>query len=160
MAHAGYRVLHEGARPTPVQDALVNAQRRPSPHLAWARAAASHVSAGIDVSDGLLQDLGHVCRASGVAIDVRSKAVDLHPALQAWAASRDDAVTAALTGGEDYVLAVTVRAAKVAAFGRALASAGFTAWEIGLCRPGNQVTVDGRRPPQQQGFQHLGTKPG
>src|SRR6266542_586282 len=80
----GRAVLREGARPgdlvavtgtlgdaarglrSGAEAALARRQRRPTPRVAAGLALASLVRAGIDVSDGLVQDLGHLCRASRV----------------------------------------------------------------------------------------------
>ncbi len=68
-AAAGFTVLSRGFR-TP--RLLVEAYRRPEvPYPAGPLAARLGATAMIDVSDGLLADLGHVAKASGVAIDVR-----------------------------------------------------------------------------------------
>ena len=67
-----------------LEDPLVGVHLRPRPQLAAGVAA---VEAGprcaIDVSDGLLQDLGHVCRASGVGAIVRASDVPLSGELRA-----------------------------------------------------------------------------
>jgi thiamine-monophosphate kinase len=65
-------------------------------------AARLGVRAAIDVSDGLLQDLGHVCRASGLGAVVRSAGVPMSPALAR--AFPGQALALASTGGEDYQL--------------------------------------------------------
>ncbi len=75
----------------------------PTPRLGlalqgWARA-------GMDVSDGLFQDLGHICRASGVAAVVEADLVPLSP--QARAAGPAWRETA-LVGGDDYELLLAV----------------------------------------------------
>lgn len=90
--------------------------RRPStPYAAGAEAARLGATAMLDVSDGLAQDLGHVCRASGVSINLES--ISLEPAPELVAAVRmlgaapDRAVEAArelmITGGEDHALVAT-----------------------------------------------------
>lgn len=62
----------------------------------------------VDVSDGLLADLGHVARASGVSIDVRTEAFEIPEPLQTvGAATRVDPMLLVLTGGEDHALAAT-----------------------------------------------------
>lgn len=64
--------------------------------------------AAIDVSDGLLQDLGHIADASQVQIVVEASAIPLDPHFQTAAKKLAiDPLTAALTGGEDYTLAFT-----------------------------------------------------
>jgi len=60
----------------------------------------------IDVSDGLAQDLGHLCRASGVSAEVRLDALPLAPACRRALGS--DAARFAATAGEDYELLVAM----------------------------------------------------
>lgn len=149
LASAGLEVLTRKAEGF---ERLTAAQKRPVPHLAWARAAAGFASAGIDVSDGLLQDLAHLAKASKVAIDIDNLAV--HVDLFKWSGSVEAARAHALTGGEDYVVAVTVPKTRVAAFEAAMTQAGFGAFEVGRVKRGSGVTVDGERGPAKRGFQH------
>jgi thiamine-monophosphate kinase len=68
-------------------------------------------SAMIDVSDGLLIDLGRLCRESGVGARIRVPDIPLSDALKDAASSlRLSAVTLALSGGEDYELLYTTSA--------------------------------------------------
>ncbi len=101
---AGIRLLQAGAdRADPANESLIEAHERPRPRLeAGLRAVASGLRCGIDVSDGLLQDAGHVARASGVRIRIDIASVPLSPQLRA--AFPADAAELALTGGEDYQL--------------------------------------------------------
>lgn len=131
---------------------LVDAQRRPVPHLAFGRFARSRCSAAIDVSDGLAQDLGHLCRASGVGADLEFSSLPLSPALLDFCGSRGAARSAGVMGGEDYVLLVAVR--DPPAFERALTRSGFEAWRIGTLRKGSGVNLDGVRLTGRLGFMH------
>jgi thiamine-monophosphate kinase len=133
---------------------LLAAQRRPAPHLVWGRAAAAWASAAIDASDGLGQDLEHLCRASGVAATLASKQLPVSEALLAWAGSRARVLELALRGGEDYVLVVTVPAARRAAFERGMAAQGLSAFPVGLIARGAGVRVDGRKV-KHSGFLHF-----
>jgi thiamine-monophosphate kinase len=87
---------------------LVAAHRRPQPdYRAGVTAAAAGASSMIDVSDGLVADLGHVAVASGVRIDIRSASLAdarLDAAAEVLGA---DWRRWALSGGEDHVLAAT-----------------------------------------------------
>jgi thiamine-monophosphate kinase len=95
---AGLRRLREGA---PADDPLAAAHLRPRPPLQTANVAARlGVPCGIDVSDGLLQDLGHVCRISGLAADLHADSLPLSPELRA--AFPQEALALACGGGEDY----------------------------------------------------------
>jgi thiamine-monophosphate kinase len=76
---------------------------RPEPRIALGRAALGLASAAIDISDGLLADLGHVCAASGCAAEVDTGALPLSAALLSCR-GRPAALIDALTGGDDYEL--------------------------------------------------------
>jgi thiamine-monophosphate kinase len=105
-AAAGYTVLCRGFRTPKV---LVDAFRRPEvPYAAGPEAAVLGATAMIDVSDGLLADLGHVATASGVAIDLRKDAFALPGQMRdAAAALGVDPYTWMLSGGDDHALAAT-----------------------------------------------------
>jgi thiamine-monophosphate kinase len=114
----------------------VGAYRTPEPpYAAGPQAALAGATAMIDVSDGLLADLGHVATASGVAIDVRSAALVVPPRLvDVGAALGVDPLHWLLTGGEDHALVATFPGAP---------PAGWT--EIGSVAEGEPgVLVDGR----------------
>jgi thiamine-monophosphate kinase len=80
---------------------LASRYRVPQPRLGLALAGI--VSAAMDVSDGLVQDCGHLCRASGLAAVIEAAAVPLSP--QARMAGRRGLC---LTGGDDYELLLAV----------------------------------------------------
>jgi thiamine-monophosphate kinase len=94
---------------------LIAAHLRPCPpYDAGPEAAGLGATAMIDTSDGLLADLGHIARSSGVRIDVRTSALEVGDSLRAASAllsrtsgSRADPVSWILTGGEDHALAAT-----------------------------------------------------
>lgn len=103
---AGLAVLGRGFRSPRV---LVEAHKVPTPPYAAGRAAAvAGATAMIDVSDGLLQDAGHVASASGVVleIDTASLTVD-QPLADAAAAFNADPLQWVLRGGEDHALLAT-----------------------------------------------------
>ena len=85
---------------------LIQAHRRPHPHIAAGRILAeSGVAVAMDVSDGLAADLGKLGVASGVAARIM---IDLVPAIAALkTAYPADWPALALYGGEDYVLLFT-----------------------------------------------------
>jgi len=104
---------------------LVAAQRRPQPpYDAGPQAADLGATAMIDISDGLLADLGHIASASGVRINLSSDRLSPGEGLQAAArllhpffgrtehGSRPEhtrALAWVLTGGEDHALAATFK---------------------------------------------------
>lgn len=107
---AGLAVLSRGFR-SPV--AMVGAHRVPEPpYAAGPQAALAGATSMIDVSDGLLADLGHVARASGVRLDLRSAAFEVPARLaDVGRALGVDPLHWLLTGGEDHALAATFPAA-------------------------------------------------
>jgi thiamine-monophosphate kinase len=97
---AGLWRLRKGATE---EDPLVRAHLRPLPRLADAQEAVRQgVACAIDVSDGLLQDLGHICERSGLGANVVDSFIPLSDALRA--AYPEDALALATGGGEDYEL--------------------------------------------------------
>ena len=131
-AAAGLAVLGRGFRSPRV---LVEAYRRPEPpYAAGAQALAAGATSMIDVSDGLLADLGHLAHESRVAIDVRTGAFEVPEPLQAvGAALGADPMRFILGGGDDHALAATFAPADVPEGWRT----------IGEVRIGEGVTVDG-----------------
>ena len=87
-------------------DALLEAHRRPQPHLDQGRILLEEgVSCAMDVSDGLTADLGKLCLASGVSAQVYAHRL---PMLEALSNDfSESCLEKALTGGEDYVLLFT-----------------------------------------------------
>ncbi len=95
---AGLRLLQAGI----VDGELVDAHRRPCPPYALGPVlAVAGASAMCDVSDGLVADLGHLSRASGVAIDLSAAAL----------ADERVSLEDVLTGGEDHALVATLSGA-------------------------------------------------
>ncbi len=134
-AAAGYTVLSRGFR-TPKLP--VEAFRRPSvPYAAGPEAARWGATAMIDVSDGLLADLGHIAAAGKVAIDVRREAFTVPgPMRDAASALGIDPYHWILAGGDDHPLAATFPSSTVP-------PAGWTV--VGTVAEGAGVTVDGAR---------------
>jgi len=148
--------------PRPVELAgLIAAHLRPAPpYEAGPEAATLGATAMIDISDGLVADLGHIAGASGVAIDVRTAALDTAPLEPAARAIRTSAPGGAnpgpasgptvlgwvLTGGEDHSLAATFPPG-VMLPGR---------WSvIGAVREGRGVLVDGHAYRGAPGWDHF-----
>ncbi|MEU6022183.1 thiamine-phosphate kinase [Micromonospora sp. NPDC047134] len=144
-AAAGFTVLSRGFR-TP--RLLVEAYRRPEvPYAAGPVAARLGATAMIDISDGLLADLGHVARASGVAVDLRREAFEVPPQMRdAAQALGVDPYAWLLAGGDDHALAATFPPEVVLPDG----------WRpIGRVAEGRGVTVDGAPFDGPAGWDHF-----
>jgi thiamine-monophosphate kinase len=105
-AAGGLAVLGRGFR-SPRK--VVEAHQRPEPpYDAGPAAAAAGATAMIDVSDGLVADVGHVAEGSGVAIDIDTAAFPLDEPLQAVGAALGvDPMEFVLGGGEDHPIVAT-----------------------------------------------------
>ena len=90
---------------------LLARHRRPMPRLTAGALLARErlATAMIDVSDGLLQDMGHICRASGVGAIIHNAQLPLSAGYRALCGA--DLTRHALTGGEDYELLFCARRA-------------------------------------------------
>jgi len=122
-------------------------QRRPVPRVALGLLARRFATAGMDVSDGFAQDLGHLCRASAVAAEVE---VGLLP-------RREAGLEAALSGGEDYELLLAVPPGRAAAFERACVRAGEQVSCVGHFSAGRGVRLrqGGRLLRARRGHDHF-----
>jgi len=87
----------------PVNDFLLGRYRSPQPRVALGQALRGIGSACMDISDGLAQDLGHLCSASGVGAEIRYADIPLSDAARPLAGHET-----VLAGGDDYELLFTV----------------------------------------------------
>ena len=103
-AHAGLMMLSRGFRSP---RAIVSAHRVPEPPYELAQLA-HFATSMIDISDGLLSDVGHIAQSSGVAINIESQKLVVTEELQAMASAfNGDALEWVLQGGEDHAFAAT-----------------------------------------------------
>ncbi|MDR3389238.1 MAG: thiamine-phosphate kinase [Rudaea sp.] len=147
-AAAGLRCLDKNdagsdrllSAPIGTREALIARLNRPTPRVAQGLVLRGRASACIDVSDGLLADLGHVCKASGVGADVD---VDCLPASSALATLFDEDARRAfqLAGGDDYELCFSLAEAEAPSLLGDLARSGCGASRIGriVTEPGVRV---------------------
>lgn len=168
-AKPGDIVAHTGALGLSGAGLLALQQGVPAPDLAWAhlhpipRLAAGQwlaqqpaVHAMMDISDGLLQDAGHIARASELAIYVESDLIAVE-GLEAWEdLLGSSALDLACSGGEDYELLITVDPESFAAMSMAFQEVcGLTLSAVGRCVSGNAgVWLDGHAV-RRGGFDHF-----
>lgn len=81
---------------------------RPTPRVAAGTALRSLASAAIDISDGLVADLGHILKRSGVGARIELAQLPTSAALQRVVASTEERYRYALSSGDDYELCFTV----------------------------------------------------
>lgn len=95
------------ALPAEVFGAARDRMEKPAPRVALGQALRGIASSAVDLSDGLIGDLGHVLRASGVGATIESAAALPLLAAGAQACGDEWAMTCVLAGGDDYELAFT-----------------------------------------------------
>lgn len=139
----------------PARAFLIERYRLPQPRLALGQALRGIASAAIDVSDGLVADLGHILEVSGVGAELRADALPLSTAARDLPGARD----AALSGGDDYELLFTAspeRRAEIAALARRL---DVPLTRIGAIREGSELSIldaSGQAiVPPSKGWQHF-----
>lgn len=140
----GLRMLLEKLRLDPATaSALRQAHLRPSPRLAEGRLlAANGVRCAMDISDGLVDDLGKLCLASGVAARLRADDVPRHPALRAAFPGQE--LSLALNSGEEYELVFAAPPDVMSSVCRVLPAGATVVGEVVSATPG-QVTVEDRQ---------------
>ena len=132
---------------------------RPAPRVALGRALRGIANACIDVSDGLLADLGHICDASGVGGGIELASL---PASASMRSGFDIEAQRALqaTGGDDYELCFTAPEAKRSDVGHAAREAGVEVARIGRIVAGAGVVARGENgepwAPPRRGYAHFG----
>ena len=139
------------------QEYLYNRFYRPIPRLKEAELLRGIATAALDISDGLVGDLIHICQASdlGAVIDVEN--LPLSPAVLATD-NIDQARSWALSGGDDYELCFTVSPEKMPELAMLIAQGKLQATVIGEMTAGTSVICELNGAPfllEQQSYQHF-----
>lgn len=145
-----------------LQDGLSDLRERfVRPRPAFDLVAALHplgvVTAAIDISDGLLADLGHLADSSGVHLQVDAARIPIAtPAHRLAYVFERSPLSLALSSGEEYELAFTVSPEALPAVQKALAESGARpVTVIGRVTAGSGVTVEGAELPASPGWDHF-----
>src|SRR5882672_5109177 len=123
------------------RETLIRRYRLPEPRLALGRGLMGIASAALDVSDGLVADLGHIAEGSGVHIVIDAPRVPLSAELTSLWGRGTHGVLRAATAGDDYELAFTASPAGRAAVADAARAAGVVVQEIGRVEAGAGVEL-------------------
>jgi thiamine-monophosphate kinase len=117
-------------------DALVARYLLPQPRNTLADAVLQYASAAIDISDGLAGDVAKLARASSVAAEVDVARVPFSDAARAAITGEPALLESALTGGDDYEIALTLPPERLVDFQKAAQSAGVAVADIGHIQAG------------------------
>lgn len=143
----------------PARETLAQRYRLPEPRLGLGAALAGVATACMDVSDGLVQDVGHLARGAGLAAVIEAASVPLSEAAREAVAASPGLLERCLTGGDDYELAFAAPPGAEAAVRAAAAAASVAVTRIGRFTPGSSVRViaeDGTPMPiTRGGWSHL-----
>ncbi|HMI95875.1 MAG TPA: thiamine-phosphate kinase [Micropepsaceae bacterium] len=160
-AGAGLEILRGEASElvTDARENLIRRYRLPEPRLALGRGLIGIASAALDVSDGLVADLGHIAEVSGVHIVIDAPLVPLSADLVSLWGRGTQALLRAMTAGDDYEIAFTAAPATRLAVADAARAAGVPVKEIGRVEAGAGVELvdEGGRPlgVDRPGFTHF-----
>jgi thiamine-monophosphate kinase len=151
-------VLGQRTAEAVIADPLLAHYWSPQPQLALGLALRGRATAALDISDGLLADCGHIALASKVGVQVERSKLPLSKALLAFL-GQSGAEQAALSGGDDYVLAFTLPPTELSS----LLADGWSIHVLGQVVDGQGVTLldaDGHDiTPQVRGYQHFQETP-
>jgi thiamine-monophosphate kinase len=143
----------------PCEPSLQERLDRPSPRVSLGLLLLGRANAAIDVSDGLIADLGHICAASGTGARVELGRLPVSQLVG------DECATGnwryALAGGDDYELLFSIEPARAPAMQKACAGAGQQVQEVGCLVDDSGITLvypDGRESEEiPDGFDHFRT---
>jgi thiamine-monophosphate kinase len=147
-------VLNQRSTEASTTQALLARYWSPQPQFELGLALRGKATAALDISDGLLADCGHIALASGVRLQVERDKVPMSDALKAFF-DPDEALNAALSGGDDYRLAFTLPPSWLAD----LLAAGQPVFVIGQVVEGQGVALIDEHgqdvTPLTRGYQHF-----
>lgn len=125
----------------------------PEPQVTLGKSLLGMATACIDISDGFLADLGHICRSSRVGAEIDISAIPMSKALKLL--SNQDELAWALCGGDDYQLCFTVPESQVAAVESVMASTGVSLTHVGRIVPGESIRSNDGALLKVNGYQHF-----
>ncbi len=156
-AHIGLNILQGKLKTKSVSS--VHAHRKPVPRVAIADIIRAHANAAIDISDGLIAEVNHICRASRCAADLHLENLEFSPAAQKLLKSGAVTINDLITGGDDYELVLAVPPRKLPALLKSLESKGLKPQIIGRFTKGSpsvRVLQRGRKIAlKKSGFTHF-----
>ncbi len=123
------------------RDDLIGHYRIPEPPVVFGSALQDLAAASVDVSDGLIADLGHIAAASRVQIEIVAELIPRSHALRALWGDEPRAILRAATAGDDYQIAFAADPARDEDIRAAAARASVAVTRIGAVKPGEGVTI-------------------
>lgn len=138
---------------------LISRYRIPRPRVLLGQKLRGIASSALDISDGLLADLGNISRTSGVHISIDAARVPQSTALRKLWGRSEAATVRAVTAGDDYEIAFTAPRKRRATVLAAARLARVAVTEIGVVAKGRGVVLldaDGKPiPVRRSGYTHF-----
>jgi len=138
-------------------DNIKNKLDYPKPRVLAGQTLREYASSAIDLSDGLIADLGHICQSSNVGANVVLDALPISKIMRD-SLLIDDAITLALSGGDDYELLFTVSEDNKVGMETAMSHAGTPITCIGQMNASQTITTTLNNKPtpiNTVGFEHF-----
>ncbi|SES68470.1 thiamine-phosphate kinase [Thalassotalea agarivorans] len=139
------------------KEAVFERLNHPSPRVLAGQIIKDYASAAIDISDGVLADLTHICNASSVGANIVLDDMPMHAAISHYL-PQDKAYSLALNGGDDYELLFAVSESNKVAAETALSNANIPFSCIGQTNASGKITTTMNNKPVAidiQGYQHF-----
>ncbi|MGL6258204.1 thiamine-phosphate kinase [Vibrio sp. WXL210] len=155
-------ILNPSQQERPEAQALVKRHFHATPRIEVGEALRPFASAAIDISDGLISDLGHILKASKVGADINVDALPLSASLLSFVASHSLARQYALTSGEEYELCFTAPLQHQAQLDHIAAQCGVALTCIGTIHTAPQLTLHASGEPLDwtiSGYDHFKETP-
>jgi len=160
-SRAGLELLQNPQSHAQQADYLLQRFLRPSPRIDLGMALRGIATAAIDISDGLLADLGHLLRRSGVAGQIELESLPRSTALHSFCDAAQ-AMRWAATGGEDFELCFTCPESRKSDIEAISAQLGLRLSAIGRVSVGSELEVKSQGQswlnPHSAGFEHFGAQ--
>ncbi|MCW8832616.1 MAG: thiamine-phosphate kinase [Colwellia sp.] len=155
LQHINQKVSLESAFIEPVKNKL----DYPKPRVLVGQTLREYASSAIDISDGLIADLGHICQASNVGANIVLDAIPLSNIMRD-SLIFEDAINLALTGGDDYELLFTVSEDNKVGMETSLSHTGIQVTCIGQINASQTISTTLNNKPvpiNDAGFEHFST---
>ena len=156
LQHINEKVIIEDV----FKDQILTKLDYPKPRVLAGQTLRNYASSAIDISDGLISDLGHICQASNVGANIVLDALPLSTVMKETL-SIEDAITLALSGGDDYELLFTVAEDNKVGMETTLAHSGTKVTCIGQINASKTITTTLNSKPvaiNVTGFEHFSAK--
>lgn len=153
-AAAGLSIVMEEESVSGDGSQLIERLNRPTPRVALGMALRGLATSAIDISDGLLADLGHILEQSGVGAEIDSSKIPCSDVLHNFAPDTQKRVPLMTTGGDDYELCFTVPASRVDEMKNISKELALPLTQIGVTNKGTELLVDGLNV-SLHGFDHF-----